>query len=70
MGPVRGVYTSRGRLTRYTVTSSVNTGDFVHLTRYMSRYMPLPEPLRGRKRYLIVEGEGESKMRRTNPAAK
>jgi len=37
-------HTPRGHLTRYTVTTSVNTGDFVHLTRYISRYMPLPEP--------------------------
>ena len=42
-----GVYTSRGHLTRYTVTTSVNTGDFVHLTRYISRYKPLQDPLHG-----------------------
>ena len=40
MGRVREVYTSRGYLTRHTVTSSVNTGDFVHLTRNISRHMP------------------------------
>ena len=51
IGPIGVVwegYTSRGHLTRYTVTTSVNTGDFVRLTRYISRYKPLPEPLRGR----------------------
>ena len=30
----------RGHFTRYTVTTSVNTGDFVQLTRNMSRNMP------------------------------
>ena len=47
IGVVWEVYTSRGHLTRYTVTTSVNTGDFVHLTRYISRYKPLPDPLGG-----------------------
>ena len=47
MGPsgrIVGACLSRGHLTRYTVTTSVNTGDFVHLTRYISRYKPLHDP--------------------------
>ena len=44
MGRERGVYTSRGHLTRHTVTTSVNTGDFMHLTRHISRHMPSPDP--------------------------
>ena len=47
MGRVREVYTSRGHLTRHTVTSSVNTGDFAPLTRNISRHMPSPNPSRG-----------------------
>jgi hypothetical protein len=39
MGTGKG-HTSRGHLTRHTVTTSVNTGDFVHLTRNICRHMP------------------------------
>ena len=40
MGRVREVYTSRGHLTRHTVTASVNTGDFVHLTQRFPQGFP------------------------------
>jgi len=40
----RAQYSSRGHFTRNTVTTSVNTGDFVHLTRNISRNMPSLDP--------------------------